>query len=1409
MTTTTQSSKAPAGIQQEERAIQPSALMKYDPKSRASFKLNTLIPRNMAFEAQQALNNVERTHGNIDEFVSKALNYASKEALWKALAAEQVDSLALYLNQFENEQGIIIADKTGIGKGRQAAAVIRHAVLKGYLPIFFTRKPDLFTDIYRDLANIGFADIHPFLLNSGRDAIVKDKNGKEVFYPLSRQEQMDLLLNQRTVPTDSEISLAYHKKNNLSLPDFEKQPEVLINEPLTTLPDGYDMIFTTYSQIQSAHESKQQWLHALIENGVEGSSKHQKVILVLDESHIAGGFTTRVGNWMRSVIPKTKSCCFLSATFAKYAEIMPLYMSKTAISETRMNSFQFVSALKKGGLALQEIIASQLVESGQLIRRERSNKGININYHALDKEPFRTESRRKVDSISVLMRRIVKFESDFVKPYTAAIHRTAMEAGEKVENKPADLGVKSAPFFSRVFNIIDQLLFSLKVEQVAELAIRLLEKDKKVVIAFKSTMGSYLADLGLASGDQVLPEQLDFARTLLKALESTLNYTYTDIEGQSTRYTISLDELPALAKIAYNNMVSDMLSASSGLSTSPIDELIFLIESKKKKAGLGGQKGNYYKVAEVTGRNQRIRLNGFGGEVESFRPSPEKSFRAFNSGDIDVLLINQSGSTGFSAHASEEFTDQRQRHMISHQFELDVNIEVQKWGRINRTGQVELPEYHYVISDIPIEKRLMTMLKSKLRALDANTTASQQTSDSSLESPDFFNKYGDLVAWEWVDDNPVMSERLYYPTYQKDWEGNWERKPSMEGSMKQVTGRSGLLTVKEQDQLFDELLERYRQQVAFEKQSGTYDLEVEYLPLDAEVLERYLYQDSLGGKSTFGKAATREISKVNNLSRPYTKTELDEKLNQALSGKSAKAVQADLVEKIEQEYPDLMQTLKKAKSESTEQLSKEINQLRSKLSQAKTEVGQKLNDQIESLQYLLDEQSDQLKTLEKTFDTTLKSIVHAVKYFKVGDVVQVPGAFSKSISWGVFTGVSMRQSVSNPYTLNNISLVFATTDERRSIAFKIAGKQRELISHILTRSNEVDQKEKEYVLDNWDLITEQDSGKRIERHIVTGNILAVSDQINQANRLIKYNKIDGIIENGILLHKDFVEKGGHLTKSPISKAFQLISELSVDELFFDGSQAIRFLKVSESLLKVYLKKSGQFNIYTDDRLRNLLERSADQNPDELPEFVQSAGEMVGILSTKRLKSFLFGLDQFGIVFLEEAKKLEKWEAEEESAGKKVKKGNYTYGLETSFQSSTYPDEGFKRFEPPTDNHPYGLLIYEFPLTISERKTHQLTPVFQNVAMALQSWKSADENPISQTALEQLVEKAKEQPLTDAFKALGDFVIASLNNPDEARWWFGDFSARQLGRALYEERIKKVEPIDEYIEQLQAQLQLAA
>src|SRR6185312_7758430 len=143
------------------------------------------------------------------------------------------------------------------------------------------------------------------------------------------------------------------------------------------------------------------------------------------------------------------------------------------------------------------------------------------------------------------------------------------------------------------------------------------------------------------------------------------------------------------------------------------------------------------------------------------------AFRRFNNNEIDALMINQSGSTGASAHAivtnKVSASEVKKRVMDVLQAELNINTEVQKRGRVNRTGQILLPEYDYIMSAIPAEIRLMMMLQKKLKSLDANTTSNQKQSTKILDVPDFLNKYGDKIVKEYLSENPEINELLDDP----------------------------------------------------------------------------------------------------------------------------------------------------------------------------------------------------------------------------------------------------------------------------------------------------------------------------------------------------------------------------------------------------------------------------------------------------------------------------------------------------------------------------------------------------------------------------------------------------------------------------------------------------------------------
>ncbi len=1395
-------------------ATQESALVSYEPKSKAPYRMQTLIPRNMAFEVQKSLNSIVKTQGNIDNYVRNQLKYTTTKQLWKGLGAEQVDAVGLYLKQFENEQGIIIADQTGIGKGRQAAAVIRHAVMQGYLPVFFTKKPDLFTDMYRDLKAIGFENIHPFIVNTDSDARIKDADGNVVFSPLSSLAQSELISNEVEYPTESKESIDYHKKIGKRLPDPDKIPTVTIPNTLDHLPIGYDMIFCTYSQVQSAHPYKRMWLEKMVANGVDGSNKYKKVVFILDESHTAGGFDSIIGTWMREVLPQTKACCFLSATFAKYPEVMPFYAKKTAISETGLSDSDFVRSMTSGGLALQEIVASNLSESGQLIRRQRSNEGIKVDYITLNQEPQRSKSRESVNRIITLMNEVVAFEQEFLAPLLATVHASAKARGEHMSSKPRGLGVKQSPYFSRVFNIIDQMLFALKVKDVAKHTIKLLKEDKKVVIAFKSTMGAFLKDLNLVSGDVIAKDQMDFTRTLVKGLDGIFNYNYTAIDGEKTRERIELEELPQNGIDTYHEIKKRMLLESSGLTISPIDELIHLLHTQKKPKHIGGHSDTYFKVAEVTGRNQRVDLSGDEVVVESFRSNTEKSFRLFNSGDYDVLLINQSGSTGSSAHASKDFKDQRQRAMIVHQFELDINTEVQKRGRINRTGQVNLPEYYYITSDIPTEKRLMTMLKAKLKSLDANTTGSQKTNDDTLKSADFLNKYGDIAAWNWVEENQELMEQLGYPTYQKktDKKGNiyYERNGFKDGAVRQLTGRAGLLKVEEQDALYDDLLERYDHQIKLEKQQGTYDLETEFLPLDAEVKKRFLFQKGQGGHTPFGKDTVRDITIVNNLKRPFTKQDIDVRIGEALDGEKPIQVRLKLENQINEAYPKLLEERKAKRFKVIENLKEEREQLPQRGSAKTEEENEKILNDWNNLEALISQKTSQLATYVAGLENIQRIIVRYITMWNIGDVVRVPfiGTTIKP-SWGIFLGISVGKSGKNPYTLSNISLKFGVTDSRKVLTYSLQPAEQSFISQIFTESREVSEQDVQMVNLEWNGLIKKASSKRERRHILTENIVGASGQIGTQNKLVKYNTTQGTIKNGILLHRDFGKEGeADSALLPISEAYSIISKLEIDSFFTDHKLSFRAKRISDNYFQVFLDKRSLYPAIIDEKLRKLLRREPGQSKDELPDFVQNAGEMTGTLHVENLQDFLNRLDAFQVQYMGKARELEDWEIENESDWKsktKQKKGNFKYQLARAYGQGSNPTIGFVNYQEPTNQNKFGVVIYNRPLTDKEKYNYSLIPIFKNIEEPYQDWRKTILQKGIKDDFNSVVEEARQLPLHEAIETLGYFMLNNLHEDGNAEFVFGNYTAQDLGRVFYEDSIAQIANIDELINQLQIAL----
>ncbi len=1121
----------------------------YIPASQSCVVLNTQVPDSMSFETQAALTRIKaEVGGNIDNFVRHRLGYSTHFALCQALSAEQIDAVAMAIYNIEARgQGMIIGDQTGIGKGRIAAAMIRYGVRKGLKPIFITEKANLFSDIYRDLSAIGSTHYKPFIINARETKTdIKDEDGNIVYQALAPSEQAGIFENK-------------------------------------TVPVTFDFEVGTYSQFNSP-EKKPEKPNFLMQIAKDN-------LLIMDEAHNSSG-SSNTGEFMQRVVRDTAGVVFLSATFAKRPDNMPIYAMKTAISEANMTRDELVEAIQKGGVALQEILSSQLVAEGQMIRRERSFEGVEVNYISL--ETYEESHKKTADNITRVLRDIIAFQNVHIDKQVEELDQIAVAEGKEIEIREgtSQAGVDNIPYFSKVFNVINQMLFSIKADAVADRAIERLKEGKKPVIAFASTMGSFIEQMeneqGLPVGDGDLINN-DFSEVLRKGLDGVMRYTEKDVNGEPIYKTFNVADLDEDARKEYNRILNDINSISTGISISPIDMII----QKLEHAG--------YSVAEVTGRKFAVQPNAKGnkGLVTSRRRiNTNDAFRLFNNNEVDVLMINQSGSTGASAHAivTPKVTAEqvKQRVMIVLQAELDINTEVQKRGRINRTGQILKPIYDYVISSIPAEKRLMMMLQKKLKSLDANTTSNQKQSTKILDVPDFLNKYGDKVAKEYLLENKNINELLGDPLHLKSSKGEENKsEEDMEDAAHRVSGRVAVLSTQMQADFYSEITERYNDYVEYLKQIGEYDLEVEALNLQTETLETSIIKVGKGGESSFGDDSILEKVRANILKKPFKKEELENLLNETLAGKYPEEHKRLLLD-------DFTNSMEKRRGEEMGETNVKYDELIKEIPNEK-KIQKILEKQGEGAYRRAIEEREKeltnarmlsLEQLNKSYKNKQEYLQRILNFYTIGRKLAYPVVTFDSGTETVLAvslGIMIDNKKKNPYAPSAIKVRLAIANSSKYIAMPASFN--EGISKIIAASHDIRQTEISDLLNEWDEEIKQKTKDRGIRYIITGNLLQAFGS-EGSGKLVSYTTMDGQTRKGILLPEEWQarEAGQRRVTVPIIKALPILKSLTNGGML-SASNGIAFFEAGDKFrVIVPASRSKAGDIYLDKDLLELLEK---------------------------------------------------------------------------------------------------------------------------------------------------------------------------------------------------------------------------
>jgi hypothetical protein len=840
----------------------------YVPASDVCNGLNTLVPQAMAHESKNWNLSLSTKIGMpVDDYVMGKLKYTDYEEFCKAFAKEQVDAIATSIYNFETTgNGIILADATGVGKGRVVAGLLRYAVVNlGVVPMFFTDKINLINDIYRDMVDIQWDTAVPMFFKKKVEIDAKDFTDEEIYdiikqdigdgdgelrvsfdlpenedgEPISLKELINgdysdyidelIDLYRQLLSEEGNFQVVYEKNINYDkqvymaekmgkmkvLPFIPNKPTQPVKDKMGNilyelkgsdidkiiksgnLPNEYKVICAPYSQVRSMYDSKGN----LTDKAKFWLKYSNNTVIILDESHNASGSKEGAGQkqsntflMISKMLQNCRYATYVSATFAKRPESMPIYSLKTSLSELNMPLPSIINAFKIGGLPVQEATAAQLVRIGQLVRREKEITGITEYFYADPDSVDENIASTAKDQIIKLNR--VSQSFDLVNEFSQTVQEHFKKALEmfvdKDQRKLYKFSGKTQRFSFLLFNFF---LLGLKTRQTYQHAIKQLSSGKKVVIAIANTMESafdnmkkdYIENVKYELGDvmtndfslycaYLLSYTTQFTKIDTKVLddgtikEERLKYNFRDIDKIDDDICLKIAEYVHFRiESEFKKSIDTILENKIGTPLSPID----IIKSSIEEAG--------FKIDEVTGRGRNLVFSkdesgdfDFStGQIQKRKKAKkDEVFQRFQENDLDCIILNQTGAVGASLHAIPTFNaigeivepvnvikdidvkdikervapssltpknEVKQRYMIITQMELDVNKEVQKLGRIDRTGQVLPPMYGYLISAVPSENRLSAMMERKLRSLSANTSANQSQAEDLYSADDFFS----------------------------------------------------------------------------------------------------------------------------------------------------------------------------------------------------------------------------------------------------------------------------------------------------------------------------------------------------------------------------------------------------------------------------------------------------------------------------------------------------------------------------------------------------------------------------------------------------------------------------------------------------------------------------------------------
>jgi hypothetical protein len=285
---------------------------------------------------------------------------------------------------------------------------------------------------------------------------------------------------------------------------------------------------------------------------------------------------------------------------------------------------------------------------------------------------------------------------------------------------------------------------------------------------------------------------------------------------------------PAL--IQHYQRIKEMVRTLPTLNISLIDE----VQRQIREAG--------FTIDEITGRQYTHDGTRFHRRQ---KPLSTDIVDDFNNGDTQALIVNRAGLTGLSMQDAPWFRNHGQRVMYEGDAPLDIDAQIQGYGRIGRKGAQTDPLIKIIISGIPAELRAHAARNMKLRRLSANVSSNRDSSALLDDIPDLFNSVGDAICAQYFEARPDLLVMLgFEENHAENIAAQNEEGEVSENkrTANQILARMALLPCALQEEILNDIQAEFEAKIIELDQAGENPLKPAQLQGKVKVYEERIFE---------------------------------------------------------------------------------------------------------------------------------------------------------------------------------------------------------------------------------------------------------------------------------------------------------------------------------------------------------------------------------------------------------------------------------------------------------------------------------------------------------------------------------------------------------------------------------------